>query len=120
MTKPDCDICEKTWEMYEKEPMCEICIPVLMPENRLIFDIYILVRNQHIMGFGGPIDLHFPSVKIAMDMMGVRRKDQKEVFDKVYQLYGITLSKIREDAESSKEPVAMIPQLDPKLREYLK
>ena len=102
-----------------KEPKCDICMPTLMPENSQIFEIYTLVRNQHIMGFGGPVDLDIKSAMLVIDMFGV--DNRKEVFDKVYKLYNITLSRIRDQAESKRSELGKPPpQLDPRLRKFLK
>jgi len=102
-----------------KTPKCEECIPILMSGNRQIFEIYTLIRNQHIMGFGGPVDLDFKSAMLIIDMFGV--DDKKEVFDKVYRLYNITLSRIRDRIESSSPDIGQPPpQLDPRLRKFLK
>lgn len=78
-------MCIETWKMYNKSPKCDVCMPEIMEENQEVLKLYLLVQHQHIMGSSGPIDLNFQSVKIMMDWMGI--KNQKEMFDKVYNLY---------------------------------
>ena len=99
--------------------MCDICMPSLMPENRQVFEIFMKVQSQHIMGFSGPVDLNFQSVQFIMDLMGVANR--KEVFEKVYKLYNMSLQRIRDQAKNKQtDPGKLQPQLDPRLRKYLK
>jgi len=94
-------------------------MPVLLPGNRQVFDVYMKVQSQHIMGYGGPVDLNFQSVDFIMDLLGVINR--KEVFEKVYKLYGVSLKRIKEQTES-KIPIHQQrqPQFDPRLRKYFK
>ena len=76
-------------------------MPELMGDNRVVLDIYLRVHNQHIMGFSGPVDLNFQSVKIVMDMLNI--SNQKEVFERVYNLYKRILKGQYEEHELNKE-----------------
>lgn len=68
-----------------------------MSENKEILDIYLRIRNQHIMGFSGPIDLDFSSLKFIMDLMEV--KDKKKTFERVHKLYRTMLLGIYEESK---------------------
>ena len=92
-------MCEATWAMYGKTPKCDLCLVPLMPDNQVVFDVYMEVRDQHIMGFGGPVDINFMSVKLIMDLMDIEVESQKAVFDRVYKLYRKFLSKMYDDAK---------------------
>ena len=83
--------------MYGKAPKCHLCIIPLMPENQVVFDVYIQVQNQHIMGFNGPVDINFMSVKFIMDLMKIKIEEQKEVFDRVHKLYKTLLSEVYDE-----------------------
>lgn len=87
--------------MYNKEPNCDECIPKVMPENKEVFDLFIMVRNQHIMSFGGPIDLNFNSLKVAMEAMGI--ENTKETFNRVHKLYHTSLALVMAKAEADKD-----------------
>jgi len=90
--------------MYDKEPPnCHECVPELMPENSEVFRVFMKVQNQHIMGFSGPVDLNFDSVKFIMGIQRIPLTRQNEVFEKVYQLYKVTVAAMREKARLEKE-----------------
>lgn len=84
-------------------PNCRECLPELMPENSDLLSVFMKVQNQHIMGFGGPVDLNFESVKFIMDIYDIPQDARRTVFEKVYKLYRITLASMREKAEMEKE-----------------
>ena len=71
--------------MHEKQPKCDECMPQIYPENKEVLNVYMQVRNQHIMSFSGPVDLNFSSVEFYMNMIGV--EDKKDVFMRVLKLY---------------------------------
>ena len=62
-----------TWALSDKTPKCDICLPELLPENKKIFNVYVAVRNQHIMGFGGPVDLNLRSLDFIMNIKRLRK-----------------------------------------------
>lgn len=67
-------------------PPCVSCIPPLMPENADAMKVYLMVRNQVItVGMGEVVDLHFPSVKMVMDLFSI--EDQRVCFEKVTFLF---------------------------------
>lgn len=68
-----------------------------MPDNKELFELYMMVRNQHIMGFGGPVDLNFNSVKFAMETLGI--VNTKATFDRLYKAYSTSMKIMREKAE---------------------
>jgi len=70
-----------------------------MPDNQVVFDVYMEVRDQHIMGFSGPVDINFMSVKFIMDLMNIEVNSQKHVFDRVHKLYKKLLSKMYNGAK---------------------
>ena len=81
-----CKACKATHARRGEPPPCDSCIPPLMPENVDAINVYLLVRNQVItVGMGEVVDLHFPSVKIMMDMLEV--KNQRQCFDKVLYIF---------------------------------
>ena len=86
--------------MYNKTPKCHLCITPLMSANQVVLDVYLQVQNQHIMGFSGPVDINFLSVKFIMDMMGI--KNQKEVFERVHKLYRVMISNLYHAFERKK------------------
>ena len=89
--------------MYGKTPKCDLCIIPLMPDNQVVFDVYMQVQNQHIMGFGGPVDINFMSVKFIMDLMEVEAKNQKMVFDRVHKLYKSLISELYNEVQPMAE-----------------
>lgn len=76
-------------------------MPEVMDENEIILNVYLKVHNQHIMGFSGPVDLNFQSVKLIMDMLSI--KNQKHVFERVYSLYRKILKTQYDEYEREKE-----------------
>jgi len=68
-----------------------------MPANIEAFNVYMQVQNQHIMGFSGPVDLNFLSVKFIMDMMGV--KNQLDIFERVHTTYKAVLDHMRDSSQ---------------------
>lgn len=96
--KIDCQLCEDTWALYGKVPTnCGECMPEALPGNVLILDIFGKVQNQHIMGFNGPVDLNFESLRFIMDVYDI--KDKISVFERVYKAYQTSTRKMREKVE---------------------
>lgn len=56
-----------------------------MPQNREAGKIYLMTRNQIIVGFDKVIDLNHLAVHAAMDLYEVKNK--KECFEKVLWLF---------------------------------
>ena len=87
--------------MYGKEPMnCEQCIPVVLEGNKEAMEVFNLIRNQHIMGFGGPVDLNMQSAEFVMNLLGI--KDRKTVFRKAYLAYKTNIKLIVDEAEAER------------------
>jgi hypothetical protein len=81
-----CRACKITHERRGETAPCATCIPPLMPENEQPIKVYLMVRNQVItVGMGQVVDLHFPSVKMIMDLFAVA--DQRVCFEKVTFLF---------------------------------
>jgi hypothetical protein len=71
-----------------------------MPENRIPFEIFWLVKNQHIMGPAGPIDL---KIDILLNEIERRKVDDKQwCFDLVYAAYLAYLDTIKEKMEEAR------------------
>lgn len=87
--------------MYDKEPKCSQCIPDLMAGNETVLDVYLLVSNQHIMGFSGPVDLNFQSVEFVLNILKVENKEK--VFKRVYNLYKKLLKKQYDELEEKRK-----------------
>jgi len=87
-TAPSCEACRITYANMNppKDPPCNTCRPVLLPENHAVVSVYMLTRGQMIVaGMGGVIDISIPAVKIVMDLLGV--EDQKDCLYKVIHLF---------------------------------
>jgi len=87
--------------MYDKTPKCDQCMPEIMEENADVISVYMKVSSQHIMGFSGPVDLNFLSVKFIMDLLGI--KNQKEVFERVHNLYVLRLNRYYDKIDLKRE-----------------
>lgn len=81
-----------------EDPPCETCRVDLFFENKEAAEVFLLTRNQYVTaGMGQVVDISIPSVKIAMDLLGV--KNQKECLSKVRDVFYYFLKKDR--AENS-------------------
>ena len=97
--KPNCEFCElpRLKENCEpckekNKPDCEQCyedlkIPVLMEENLLVYKIYTRVKNQHIMGFNGPVALNLNALYPIMKKAGVRDDEWMRCLDLIQLAY---------------------------------
>lgn len=86
--------------MYQKEPDCEACLPVVLrPENELAFRVYSNCRSQLILAGmdGTPIDINIHAVKIVMERYGCWGNWQ--LFDKVLN---VARAEIHETNENRK------------------
>lgn len=85
---PSCEVCRATFAGMAppREPACDNCKPVLLSGNQEAVDVYLMSRGQVITaGMGSVVDISFPAVKVAMDLLGV--KDQLGCFKKVHHLF---------------------------------
>lgn len=93
----DCELCQKTWAMYGKQPNCEDCRPIqLLPQNEVVFKLYLICRNQWILAGmdGTPLDVDIQAILATMDLYGVG--SNKRIFERL-------LSLIRSDIQEIKE-----------------
>lgn len=51
-------------------------VPELLPENIEVYEIYQMVRDQHIMGARGPVELNLIPVFKVMEMRNVKNPEQ--------------------------------------------
>jgi len=86
--------------MSGRDIYCEDCVPALMDENVIAVKVFGLVKDQHIMGFGGPVSLNFSAVFDVMRMFEMSAKEQRACMGKVLKAYGLYLDKIRQKKES--------------------
>ena len=81
--------CDQCRLMYSErnppgEPPCEACWVETDPKNIDALKIFNIVRNQFIMGTGGPIDINQIAIHSAMELYGI--KNRQKCFIKVLQL----------------------------------
>lgn len=74
------------------EPPCITCREVPEEENENALEIFFLVRNQLIMGPGGPVDLNHLAIHAAMDLYQIRNR--RECFEKVLKLASFWISEV--------------------------
>ena len=90
--KPDCEMCRATWALSDREPPnCDICMPDIMPQNITTIEVYFEVRDQHIMGSGGPVGLNLVALDLVLRKMEV--ENYNETFERVHRLYQKVISK---------------------------
>jgi len=65
----------------------------LMPENQMPAKIFLRVKNQHIMSFGGPVDIRHDVVFQWMDRMGI---DGGEDWERCFELINAAYWSMRE------------------------
>jgi hypothetical protein len=98
-TAPRCDGCREVYALEEPPaaPPCGTCRVPVMPENEEAVRIFHMVRNQLIMGSGGPVAVNHLAVHAAMELYRIERP--RECFAKVNRLAVWWLNKITEKAE---------------------
>ena len=92
--KPPCGLCRKLRALYGKEPNCQECLPDVWPENQNAMQVFGLVKDQHIMGFKGPIELNLCPVFDVMRMLKI--KDKMDCLEKVKAAYNHRIILLRE------------------------
>ena len=95
-------LCRKTYALHNEQPPCRDCLPALWPENEIPVAIYARVKGQHIMGFGGPVDIRQDVVFWWMDHYGVPADEREWCFDLVNRAYHNTLQ-IHRDKQDKKK-----------------
>ena len=73
---------------------CEDCYVQLRPENEEIARIYIMVRDQFIMGYGGPVAINSSVIYQAMDLYKVPEEFREDMFKKVVELCNLRIAQI--------------------------
>ena len=92
--KPACSTCELMHERKGEVPNCADCMPEVMPENMDVLRVFLTVKDQHIMGAGGPIALNLEPVFRLMDLLSI--KDQERCLGLVKKMYDLMAQKIRD------------------------
>jgi hypothetical protein len=62
-------------------------MPRLMPENEIPALIFFKCKNQHIMGFNGPVDLDHQAIFKWMEIYNVPKEKHEETFEIIYAAY---------------------------------
>ena len=73
---------------------CEDCYVQLMPENELLAKIYIMIKDQFIMGFSGPVSIDSSVIHQAMDLYKVPDKLREDMFKKLMEMTNARIAKI--------------------------
>lgn len=91
--------------MREREgapPPCDECVPPLWEENQEAFRVYMLCRDQLVMGFNGPVAVNHLAIHEAMRLYGVG--NPVDCFEKVVQATRYDLARqAEEQARKSEE-----------------
>jgi len=66
------------------DPPCATCKESAEEENKDALKIFFLVRNQLIMGQGGPIEINHQAIHSAMELYQIRNR--RDCFEKVIKL----------------------------------
>lgn len=84
---------------YGEKAPCDTCtetdIPDLAAENEVVLDVFLRVRDQHIMGEGGPVAINIEPIFKVMDIVGVESRDKLDCLDLVMAAYRAALVKYR-------------------------
>jgi hypothetical protein len=83
---PKCDGCKEIYaaRIPSEHPPCDTCRERPREENEDAINIFFLVRDQLIMGMGGPVAINQQSVYEAMRLYEI--KNQRRCFEKVLAL----------------------------------
>jgi hypothetical protein len=98
-TAPRCDGCKEVYALEEPPaaPPCEACRVPALPENEDAVLVFQTVRNQFIMGAGGPVAINQMAIHAAMALYRVDHP--RDCFAKVQRLSVWWLNKLTEKAE---------------------
>ena len=94
--KPPCHLCRMIHIEINEDPPCKTCLPVLLPENQIIYSIYSRVCGQHIMGQAGPVDLQLEPIFKVMDLMNIKKENRLFCMDMIQKAYHSVIKKRRE------------------------
>ena len=70
--KPDCAVCETLYG--NEDPPCEECLPVLLPANQQIYEIFNMAQSQHIIAFNKIIGLRLNPIFHLLELYEVEDK----------------------------------------------
>jgi len=89
--KPDCETCEELYE-GKTEERCKEChkelkIPILLKENIPVFQIWTRIKDQLIMGSGGPVSLNLVAIYPVLDMFKIEEDERTRCLDLLLLLY---------------------------------
>jgi len=76
---------ERNARGIEGEPDCQNCRVDLFEENEEAGAIYMMTRGQVVTVMNRVVDINFQSIKVAMDLCGVR--NQRQCFEKVRRVF---------------------------------
>lgn len=72
-------------------PVDDVEALYLWPENVASWSFFQSVSTQWNVGTGGAVGLNYPSVKLVMEMQGIRRHRRAELFAEVQAMERATL-----------------------------
>ena len=99
--KPSCETCKKMHEEKGKLPDCENCLPPLNPSNMDAWQVYQVVQNQLIMGFGGPVSINQIAVWEYIDRHDI--DNPTDTFEKVIAVSARIIGDMNEESRLERE-----------------
>jgi len=96
--KPTCGRCKKIYKEREPpgDPPCETCRVLPAEENQDAITIFLLTKNQLILGFGGPVDVNHLAIWKAIEYYPEGVRVPWDCFNKVVRLSHWWLERTRE------------------------
>lgn len=90
-------MCRAIHEPKGGRPPCDECLPPLWEENQEAFRVYMLCRDQLVMGFNGPVAVNHIAVHEAMRLYGVG--NPVDCFEKVVMASRHELARLAKKTE---------------------
>lgn len=81
-------------------PPCRECVPDVMEANREAVQVWAECRTQVIAGFNGIIDINLLTVKMVMDLFGI--KSQRDCMERVRVMFDEYRMALEENQENAK------------------
>jgi hypothetical protein len=82
------------------EPPCWDCFPVLLEENKFLFQVYKLVAGQVIVaGMGEVLDLNICAVDVAFDAFDVPRELRNKYLHRLISMFRARLAERKEEQQ---------------------
>jgi len=105
--KPDCEACEELYEGKTKA-RCDAChkdleIPIILQENIPVFQIWTRVKNQLVIGPGGPVSLDLNPIFPFLDMFKIEEDERLRCLDLLQLLYHKVSYPLYLEAKKEKE-----------------